>query len=88
MPVKPTINSMIICDTAILDAETRKRSLIGIFQNIRSTHFPCQHQMLHLSETTSVSIQYYAGKRVDQYLFDLSVDRGGAPVRLKQPPAA
>ena len=47
-----------------------------------------QHQMLNLSETTNVSIQYYAGKRVDQYLFDLSVDRRGALVRLKQPPAA
>ena len=47
-----------------------------------------QYQMLNLSETTNVSIRQYAGHRVDQYLFDLSVERGGTPVRLKQPPAA
>lgn len=46
MPVQPTLNSIVICDSAILDAETRKRSLIGIFQNIRATQFPHVHPMM------------------------------------------
>jgi hypothetical protein len=65
MPVKPTLNSMLICDTAIMDAETRKRSLIGIFQNIRSVNFPCMHQLLYVyASLTDARGEYVFGLRL------------------------
>jgi hypothetical protein len=38
--------AMIICDQIIEDVQTRKKSLIGIFNQIGSTVFPCRHPQL------------------------------------------
>ena len=71
-PSPPTLNSIIVCDQAIFDAETRKRSLIGIFQNIRSTQFPCTHPMLTVyASVTDAQGEYVFTLR----LVDLSNDR-------------
>ena len=47
-PVTPTLMSIIVCDYSMVDAHSYKRSLIGIFQNIRAQSFPCFHHCLHV----------------------------------------
>mgnify|MGYP001602694204 CR=1 FL=1 len=46
--VKPVLISIVVCDTVIRDDETRKLSLIGIFNTISSQKFPCVHARLHV----------------------------------------
>lgn len=36
----PTCNALLVCDTAIRDADTGKTSLIGIFETIYAPRFP------------------------------------------------
>jgi hypothetical protein len=42
----PKTNAMLICDYVITEEETHKKSLIGIFENIRAAQFPCIHHFL------------------------------------------
>ena len=42
----PKANAMLICDYVITEEETHKKSLIGIFENIRASKFPCVHHAL------------------------------------------
>jgi hypothetical protein len=39
----PKINAMLVCDYVITEHGTNKKSLIGIFENINATKFPCVH---------------------------------------------
>ncbi len=50
MPKKPTPKhlSMLLCDYVILDAETRNKSLIGIFNRINAQKFPVRHDRMHV----------------------------------------
>ncbi len=41
--VKPIGLALIICDQVITDQDTKKRSLIGIFNNVQARQFPCAH---------------------------------------------
>ncbi len=45
---KPTLLSMVICDSVIDDRTTGKKSLIGIFNNISSSNVPCIHPRLNV----------------------------------------
>lgn len=40
--------SLIICDTVIADANTKKKSLIGIFNRLWAASFPCRHPEFHV----------------------------------------
>ena len=42
----PVTNAMLICDSVIVESKTEKKSLIGIFENIRAAKFPCTHGSL------------------------------------------
>lgn len=42
LPV-PKTNAMLICDYVITERGTNKKSLIGVFENIGATTFPCTH---------------------------------------------
>jgi len=42
----PKANAMLICDYVITEQGTRKKSLIGIFENISAARFPCTHPSL------------------------------------------
>ena len=44
--ITPKANAMLICDYVITEEETHKKSLIGIFENIRAAKFPCTHHAL------------------------------------------
>lgn len=46
MPQKPLANAVLICDKVITEEGTQKKSLIGIFENIGSSKFPCVHYFL------------------------------------------
>ena len=39
-PPIPSLLAMLICDQIIVDEQTKKKSLIGIFDNINSLAFP------------------------------------------------
>jgi len=42
----PKTNAMLICDYVITEQGTNKKSLIGVFENISASKFPCTHHML------------------------------------------
>ena len=46
MPQKPVANAVLICDRVITEEGTKKKSLIGIFEKIGSTKFPCMHYFM------------------------------------------
>jgi len=44
MPIeKPICQALIVCDYLITDAQTGKRTLVGIFNNLGAPKFPCVH---------------------------------------------
>lgn len=43
---KPVVNAMLVCDKVLTEAGTSKKSLIGIFENIKAYKFPCGHPFL------------------------------------------
>ncbi|MDD5218413.1 MAG: hypothetical protein PHS88_09970 [Candidatus Omnitrophica bacterium] len=45
MPI-PKTNAMLICDYVITEQGSNKKSLIGVFENIAATTFPCIHPSL------------------------------------------
>jgi hypothetical protein len=47
-PCTPSVLAMIICDTVIDDRISGKKSLIGLFDAIATTHVPCVVNELHV----------------------------------------
>jgi len=43
---RPVVKAFLVCDTIIHDAQTNKRSLIGVFHDLGSTQFPAVHPNL------------------------------------------
>jgi hypothetical protein len=58
---KPIPLAMVICDTVIDDRLTGKKSLVGIFNNIAATDFPCRHQTLYVYSVLTEGIGQYEG---------------------------
>lgn len=46
MTPPPKSNAMLICDYVLSEQGTNKKSLIGIFENIGASSFPCIHPSL------------------------------------------
>ena len=46
MQPKPILKAMLVCDHTIVEEGTRKRSLIGLFDRIKTTQFPTTHPSL------------------------------------------
>lgn len=46
--VKPSLQALLVCDMVIEDRSTGKKSLIGLFNQLWSLGFPCQHPQLGL----------------------------------------
>jgi len=44
--VKPILLALVLCDTIIREAQTNKLSLIGTFNGIFASNFPCTHPSL------------------------------------------
>ena len=70
---KPKCLAMLLCDYVILDAETRNKSLIGIFNRINASKFPVRHDRMHVfvaltdghgEYTASLKVKNSAGEEV------------------------
>ena len=48
MAQAPLLKAMLVCDNTIVEEHTHKRTLMGLFDNIRAVKFPCTHFMLHV----------------------------------------
>ena len=64
MPGKPTPKhlAMLLCDYLILDAETRNKSLIGIFHRIQALKFPVRHDRMHVFVALTDGHGEYTGR--------------------------
>ena len=40
---KPICQALVVCDQIITDAATGKKTLVGIFNNLGASQFPCVH---------------------------------------------
>lgn len=45
-PPLPVIKAFLVCDQVIQDAQTGKKSLIGVFHELKATQFPAVHPSL------------------------------------------
>jgi hypothetical protein len=45
-PPPPVVKAFLVCDQIIHDAQTGKKSLIGVFHELRALRFPAVHPML------------------------------------------
>jgi hypothetical protein len=43
VPAKPILKAMLLCDQTIVEENTHKRSLIGLFDRIKGEKFPLAH---------------------------------------------
>ncbi|MGQ0612369.1 MAG: DUF6941 family protein [Planctomycetaceae bacterium] len=43
MAPRPSVKAVLICDQIIQEAMTNKKSLIGIFEDVHVTQFPCRY---------------------------------------------
>jgi hypothetical protein len=44
----PAVLAINICDTSIRDERTKKVTLVGLFNVIQATNFPCTHDQMHV----------------------------------------
>jgi hypothetical protein len=65
MEVKPILKAMLLCDLTIVEKDTHKRSLVGIFDSIRSKQFPSAHPSL------SVYVQFREIEGAFDFLLEL-----------------
>lgn len=65
MAQKPIANAVLICDKVITEENTKKKSLIGIFEKIGSVKFPCFHHFM----AVYVKLTNASGK----YIFSLEL---------------
>ena len=64
MEIKPILKAMLLCDQTILEEGTHKRTLIGLFDRIKSSQFPTAHPAM------SVYVQF----REIEGVFDFSLE--------------
>lgn len=80
-PINPILKAMLICDKTIVEEGTRKRSLIGLFDRIRSSRFPMTHPAM------SVYVQFREIQGVfdfDLELYDLEAGKTLNRASIKQ----
>ena len=63
--IKPILKAILLCDVTIVEATSHKRSLIGIFDSIKSAQFPSVHPSL------SVYIQFREIEGVFNFTLEL-----------------
>ncbi len=45
-PTRPVVKAFLVCDQILHDAQTNKKSLIGVFHDLGATRFPAVHPSL------------------------------------------
>ncbi len=72
MQVHPILKAMLLCDQTIVEEGSRKRSLIGLFDRVKSNQFPT----VHGSMSIYVQFREIEGKfDFTLELFDLAEDK-------------
>jgi len=86
MATIPKTNAMLVCDYVITEQGTKKKSLIGIFENIAAVKFPMVHSVL------SVYIKLTDARGTYQFRLDLVdlktntvIGQGGIPNTIEIP---
>ena len=72
MELKPILKAMLLCDQTIVEEGSRKRSLIGIFDRVKTAQFPTVHGAM------SVYVQFREIEGVFDFtleLYDLAEDK-------------
>jgi len=84
----PLLLSAIICDTVILDALTRKPTIIGIFENISAPRYPARHPRLAFfceftngHGKTKITVRLVDIQQEDKVLFEQAVEAEFSDVR-------
>ena len=72
MQVKPILKAMLLCDQTLVEEGSHKRSLIGLFDRVKSNQFPT----VHGSMSVYVQFREIEGKfDFTLELFDLAEDK-------------
>ena len=72
MQVKPILKAMLLCDQTLVEEGSHKRSLIGLFDRVKSNQFPT----VHGSMSIYVQFREIEGKfDFTLELFDLAEDK-------------
>ena len=72
MQVKPILKAMLLCDQTLIEEGTHKRSLIGLFDRVKSSQFPT----VHGSMSVYVQFREIEGKfNFMLELYDLAEDK-------------
>ena len=45
---RPVLLTILVCDTILRDEQSKKLSLIGLFNRISASQFPCRHMEMHV----------------------------------------
>lgn len=72
MQVRPILKAMLLCDQTIVEESTHKRSLIGLFDRVKSNQFPTVHGSM------SVYVQFREIEGTFDFtleLYDLAEDK-------------
>ena len=76
----PVVKAFLICDYVIHEAETNKKSCVGIFHQISAERFPCRHGQLSIYANLIDGAGSYAFKLTLVHLQDgKEIGSGGAP---------
>ena len=65
MQIKPILKAMLLCDQTIVEDGTHKRTLIGLFDRIKSRDFPTTHPSM------SVYVQFREIEGVFDFVLEL-----------------
>ena len=65
MELKPILKAMLLCDSTLVEEGTHKRSLIGIFDRLKSREFPSVHPAM------SVYVQFHELQGVFDFTLEL-----------------
>ena len=84
----PIVKAFLVCDQVIHDAQTGKKSLIGVFHELRAERFPAVHPMLWIYANITEARGKY---RIEIQLVDVDrntvLGRGQPPeIVISKPP--
>jgi len=68
---KPVLLAMIVCDKIIREEGTKKNSLIGVFDRVHATQFPCTHSRMHVY----IAVTEYKGRAACELKFSDNTDK-------------
>lgn len=76
----PVVKAFLVCDTVIHEAETNKKSCIGIFHQINADRFPCRHGQLSIYANITDALGEYVFRLTLTSLMDgREVGAGSTP---------